>query len=215
MSFHASGDPGRGGTTCSFMSFRAFSGREFLAPSRHTGTGAAVSRRTRLQGASRAAVRAPGSWPDPRGSQGYGRRGERSGGFRSNSSPLAGGVHSGDGPSARREPRSCPRNKVEVVQGLQREGAIVAMAGDGIRRPRGGAGRRRHPDKDRHRCRDGERRCHAREGRSSWHRPRAAPLSRHMRNIRQNLLFAFGYNALGIPITAGVLYPFTGSFSAR
>ncbi len=31
-----------------------------------------------------------------------------------------------------------------------------------------------------------------------------------MRNIRQNLWFAFIYNALGIPIAAGVLYPFTG-----
>lgn len=31
-----------------------------------------------------------------------------------------------------------------------------------------------------------------------------------MRNIRQNLVFAFGYNILGIPIAAGVLYPFTG-----
>jgi Cu+-exporting ATPase len=31
-----------------------------------------------------------------------------------------------------------------------------------------------------------------------------------MRNIRQNLLFAFGYNALGIPIAAGLLYPFFG-----
>ncbi len=31
-----------------------------------------------------------------------------------------------------------------------------------------------------------------------------------MRNIRQNLGFAFGYNALGIPIAAGVLYPFIG-----
>ena len=32
-----------------------------------------------------------------------------------------------------------------------------------------------------------------------------------MRNIRQNLAFAFGYNALGIPIAAGVLYPLTGT----
>jgi Cu+-exporting ATPase len=40
---------------------------------------------------------------------------------------------------------------------------------------------------------------------------RAAVLSRAtMRNIRQNLVFAFGYNALGIPIAAGVLYPAFG-----
>ena len=40
---------------------------------------------------------------------------------------------------------------------------------------------------------------------------RAASLSRAtMRNIKQNLGFAFGYNALGIPVAAGVLYPFFG-----
>ena len=40
---------------------------------------------------------------------------------------------------------------------------------------------------------------------------RARKLSRAtMRNIKQNLLFAFGYNALGVPIAAGVLYPFLG-----
>jgi Cu+-exporting ATPase len=40
---------------------------------------------------------------------------------------------------------------------------------------------------------------------------RAAVLSRAtMRNIRQNLAFAFGYNALGIPVAAGVLYPVFG-----
>jgi Cu+-exporting ATPase len=32
-----------------------------------------------------------------------------------------------------------------------------------------------------------------------------------MRNIRQNLIFAFGYNALGIPVAAGLLYPFFGA----
>ena len=31
-----------------------------------------------------------------------------------------------------------------------------------------------------------------------------------MKNIRQNLLFAFLYNALGVPIAAGVLYPVFG-----
>jgi Cu+-exporting ATPase len=31
-----------------------------------------------------------------------------------------------------------------------------------------------------------------------------------VRNIHQNLAFAFGYNALGVPIAAGVLYPFFG-----
>jgi Cu+-exporting ATPase len=40
---------------------------------------------------------------------------------------------------------------------------------------------------------------------------RAAVLSRAtMRNIRQNLLFAFGYNVVGIPVAAGVLYPMFG-----
>lgn len=40
---------------------------------------------------------------------------------------------------------------------------------------------------------------------------RARRLSRAViRNIRQNLLFAFGYNALGVPLAAGVLYPAFG-----
>jgi Cu+-exporting ATPase len=40
---------------------------------------------------------------------------------------------------------------------------------------------------------------------------RAAALSRvTMRNIKQNLGFAFGYNALGIPVAAGVLFPVLG-----
>ncbi len=40
---------------------------------------------------------------------------------------------------------------------------------------------------------------------------RARRLSRAtMRNIRQNLFFAFVYNALGVPVAAGVLYPLPG-----
>jgi Cu+-exporting ATPase len=40
---------------------------------------------------------------------------------------------------------------------------------------------------------------------------RARTLSRAtMRNIRQNLFFAFIYNALGVPVAAGVLYPLLG-----
>jgi Cu+-exporting ATPase len=40
---------------------------------------------------------------------------------------------------------------------------------------------------------------------------RARRLSRAtMRNIRQNLFFAFVYNVLGVPVAAGVLYPFFG-----
>jgi P-type Cu+ transporter len=40
---------------------------------------------------------------------------------------------------------------------------------------------------------------------------RARKLSRAtMRNIRQNLFFAFVYNSIGVPIAAGVLYPFFG-----
>jgi Cu+-exporting ATPase len=40
---------------------------------------------------------------------------------------------------------------------------------------------------------------------------RARRLSRAtMRNIKENLVFAFGYNALGVPLAAGVLYPAFG-----
>ena len=41
--------------------------------------------------------------------------------------------------------------------------------------------------------------------------PKSIALARAtMRNIKQNLFFAFFYNVLGVPIAAGVLYPFFG-----
>ncbi|HLZ96805.1 MAG TPA: copper-transporting ATPase, partial [Steroidobacteraceae bacterium] len=40
---------------------------------------------------------------------------------------------------------------------------------------------------------------------------KARNLSRQtLRNIRQNLFFAFVYNSLGVPLAAGILYPVTG-----
>jgi Cu+-exporting ATPase len=36
-----------------------------------------------------------------------------------------------------------------------------------------------------------------------------------MRNIRQNLFFAFAYNAVGVPIAAGALYPTFGLLLSR
>jgi Cu+-exporting ATPase len=36
-----------------------------------------------------------------------------------------------------------------------------------------------------------------------------------MKNIKQNLFFAFVYNSIGVPIAAGVLYPFFGLLLSR
>ena len=45
----------------------------------------------------------------------------------------------------------------------------------------------------------------------AWHRQRARLLNLStMKNIRQNLFFAFVYNLLGVPVAAGVLFPFFG-----
>ena len=45
----------------------------------------------------------------------------------------------------------------------------------------------------------------------AWVEGRAVRLSRAvMRNIRQNLFWAFAYNFAGLPLAAGLLYPFTG-----
>ena len=40
--------------------------------------------------------------------------------------------------------------------------------------------------------------------------PARSPLTSTMRNIRQNLFFAFAYNLIGVPVAAGALYPSFG-----
>jgi Cu+-exporting ATPase len=104
-----------------------------------------------------------------------------------------------------------PERKIEIVRELQRAGHRVAMAGDGIN--------------------DAPALAQAQVGIAMGNGTdvamesagvtlvkgdlrgivKAVRLSRGvMRNIRQNLVFAFGYNAVGIPIAAGVLYPVFG-----